>query len=112
MLSSYFRQSKLLSILTATLEQSLISEQDGKGGEKVTPKSQKSGKGREGEGAGRGREAYFDRWDLSQDLREVKEPSRYLFLCPEFQAEKTESEKVIGGEPEFGVLVQELARLL
>lgn len=61
MLGSYFRQSKLLSILTATLEQSLISEQGGKGGEKVTQESQKSGEGREGEGSGRGREAYFDR---------------------------------------------------
>lgn len=60
-LGSYFRQSKLSSILTATLEQSLISEQDGKGGGQVTQESQKSGKGREGEGIGRGREAYFDR---------------------------------------------------
>lgn len=37
-------------------------------------------------------------------------PGRYLFLCPEFKAEQTESEKAIGVEPEFGVLVQELAR--
>lgn len=57
----YFRQSKLSQILTAILEQSLISEQDSESGEKVTKELHKSEKERKGDGSGRDKEAYLDR---------------------------------------------------